>query len=195
MERMKDRWQISDAKLIAALNSGSAEAFSALYDRYSDLVYGFAKSMLDDASSARDILQICFMRLWERRGSFNPQGNIPAWLYVVARNEVYKILRHSLFENLADTYALEAVDYEGGGQGADYGLLQSKIKETVEAMPPSMRQVFRMKIGQQMSVTQIAKALKISEKTVYSQLARARKLLREGLSDLFSIIFFALVGN
>lgn len=74
-----------DQILIEQLNASSMEAFSALYDKYAGMVFNFTHAILKDTYLSEDITQSCFALMWSRRTSISPDGNVPAWLYVVAR--------------------------------------------------------------------------------------------------------------
>lgn len=85
-----------DQILIEQLNASSIEAFSALYDKYAGMVFNFTHAILKDTYLSEDITQSCFALMWLRRTSISPDGNVPAWLYVVARNAVFKELRRQV---------------------------------------------------------------------------------------------------
>nr|MDP9238017.1 sigma-70 family RNA polymerase sigma factor [Chloroflexota bacterium] len=66
---------------------GDIGAFEALYDRYCRLVYSIALRALSDPSSAEDVVQEVFFRLWERGRQFDlERGPFVAWLIGVSRN-------------------------------------------------------------------------------------------------------------
>lgn len=81
-----------DVLLVEYLNAGSRRAFSAIYDKYVGMVRSYALKMLGDDSLADDVVQFVFLKLWEKRESIDSVKNLPAWLYVVAKNCVYKEL-------------------------------------------------------------------------------------------------------
>ncbi|MBS7312575.1 MAG: hypothetical protein KIG46_04900 [Bacteroidales bacterium] len=85
-----------DQILITQLNASSMEAFSSLYDKYAGMVFNFTLSILKDEYLSEDITQTCFAMMWTRRETIAPDGNVPAWLYVVARNAVFKELRRQV---------------------------------------------------------------------------------------------------
>ena len=54
------------------------------------MVFNFTHAILKDTYLSEDITQSCFALMWIRRTSISPDGNVPAWLYVVARNAALK---------------------------------------------------------------------------------------------------------
>ena len=79
-----------DYLLIIQLNGGSKRAFSVIYDKYVGIIYSYVNSILRDDLLAEDITQFSFMQLWKHRDRISPYRNLPAYLYVVARNAAYK---------------------------------------------------------------------------------------------------------
>lgn len=78
---------------IIRLNCGSKQAFTAIYNKYVGRIFNYVCAMTRDEVLAEDITQFCFMKLWERRKEIRPDENFAAYLYVIARNAVYKETR------------------------------------------------------------------------------------------------------
>jgi len=73
--------------MIGAIRNGDQGAMTALYDRYSSIVYSVALRVLGETSAAEDILQEVFMQLWRNPGAFDAsRGNLAAWLSVIAQS-------------------------------------------------------------------------------------------------------------
>jgi RNA polymerase sigma-70 factor (ECF subfamily) len=70
------------------------DAFEQLYDAYHRLVFGIALRMTNDATTAEDVTQSVFLKLWSAPDSFRA-GNFSAWLGRVARNRALDALRSS----------------------------------------------------------------------------------------------------
>src|SRR2546427_11196337 len=85
---------MQDDVLIDRVGGGDHEAFAALYDRHSPLVYGIARRMLGDGPQAEDVAQSVFLQVWVRPDAFRG-GNFGAWIARVARNACLDILRSS----------------------------------------------------------------------------------------------------
>ncbi len=69
-----------------------ADAFEQLYDGYHRLVFGIALRMTSDATTAEDITQSVFLKVWSAPDAFR-DGNFSAWISRVARNRVLDVLR------------------------------------------------------------------------------------------------------
>ena len=184
-----------DQILIEQLNASSMEAFSALYDKYAGMVFNFTLSILKDDCISEDITQSCFALMWSRRASISPDGNLPAWLYVVARNAVFKEVRRQV---TASTY----LDYLSNNDNADSqendlterdtAVIMSEAEAAIAALPESRRKIYKMRFIDGLSVHEISERLDISTKTVETQIARAKNAIRQRISEL--LLLAAILG-
>ena len=184
-----------DQILIEQLNASSMEAFSALYYKYAGMVFNFTRSILKDADICEDITQSCFALMWSRRASISPDGNLPAWLYVVARNAVFKEVRRQVT-------ASKYLDYLSNNDNADSqendlterdtAVIMSEAEAAIAALPESRRKIYKMRFIEGLSVHEISERLDISPKTVETQIARAKNAIRQRISEL--LMLTAILG-
>ena len=184
-----------DQILIEQLNASSMEAFSALYDKYAGMVFNFTLSILKDDCISEDITQSCFALMWSRRASISPDGNLPAWLYVVARNAVFKEVRRQVT-------ASKYLDYLSNNDNADSqendlterdtAVIMSEAEAAIDALPESRRMIYKMRFIEGLSVHEISERLDISPKTVETQIARAKNAIRQRISEL--LMLTAILG-
>jgi RNA polymerase sigma-70 factor (ECF subfamily) len=87
---------VNDAKtLIERVRSGDASAFERLYDRYARLVFGIALRIVDDESTAEDILQSVLLKFWHSPERYRG-GNFTAWLCRATRARAIGVLKKRL---------------------------------------------------------------------------------------------------
>ena len=185
-----------DQILIEQLNASSMEAFSALYDKYAGMVFNFTLSILKDDCISEDITQSCFALMWSRRASISPDGNLPAWLYVVARNAEFKEVRRQVT-------ASKYLDYLSNNDNADSqendlterdtAVIMSEAEAAIAALPESRRKIYKMRFIDGLSVHEISERLDISTKTVETQIARAKNAIRQRISEL--LMLAVLLGS
>ena len=177
---------MNDAILIKQLNASDKKAFGLLYDKYVGMVYGFLVSVLRQEGLAEDLTQWCFMQMWERRETISAERNLPAWLYVIARNAAIKELRRQVTAANYVEYALNSkqdAQHDAGPQ-SDLKVITEEMERVVGQLPESRRKIFLMRTVDGLSVNEIAEKLEISPKTVETQIARAKQALRECVSPL-----------
>jgi RNA polymerase sigma-70 factor, ECF subfamily len=73
--------------LLEKVASGNREAFRALYDRSSPVLFGICLRLMRDRELAQDVLQEAMIRIWRKAHLFDrSKGNALAWMTVVTRN-------------------------------------------------------------------------------------------------------------
>ena len=81
-------------QLIDRIKSGDTEAFSIIYDKYSDALYGLILKIIKQDDLAQDILQECFVKIWEKIETFNPEkGTLFTWMLNICRNKSIDSIR------------------------------------------------------------------------------------------------------
>ena len=179
---------------VIRLNCGSKQAFTAIYNKYVGRIFNYVCAMTRDEVLAEDITQFCFMKLWERRKEIRPDENFAAYLYVIARNAVYKETRRLITSaNYIDflTHASANVSNATGTvisglnstqEDVNFSLLKSKMAQVIDRLPDSRRLIYLMSSERHMTNEEIARELNISPKTVETQLSRVVAALRKHLA-------------
>lgn len=179
-----------DQILIEQLNASSIEAFSELYNKYAGMVFNFTHAILKDTYLSEDITQSCFAQMWTRRTSISPDGNMPAWLYVVARNAVFKELRRQVAASKYIDYVANSGEIQLGGgnfEAGDTEVILAEAEAAIAALPESRRMIYKMRFIEGLSVHEISERLDISPKTVETQIARAKNAIRQRISELLML--------
>ncbi len=167
-----------DSLLLLQLSEGSKLAFDALYYKYFKQVFNSAYKRLNDRQQAEDIAQDVFVQLWIR-GSKAPIDNLPAYLFVTVRNNVFKFLEKEAKYTALPDLAAQVEDPIGW---ADSVLLHQEFlaafNALVDTLPDQQRIIFKMRFEEDLSSAEIAEKLQISPKTVRNQLGKALAKLR-----------------
>lgn len=187
---------MNDAILIKQLNASDKKAFGLLYDKYVGMVYGFLVSVLRQEGLAEDLTQWCFMQMWERRETISAERNLPAWLYVIARNAAIKELRRQVTAANYVEYTLNSKSEAENDSDpkSDLKVITEELKIVIDQLPESRRRIFMMRTVEGLSVNEIAEKLGISPKTVETQIARAKLALRECVSHLLYLAIIISFG-
>jgi RNA polymerase sigma factor (sigma-70 family) len=92
----------SDARLVALIRQGWPAAFEAVYDRHHRGILSFCRHMLGDADEAEDAVQHTFLSAYNDLIASEKQIHLRAWLFTIARNRCYSILRSRREQPSAD---------------------------------------------------------------------------------------------
>ena len=73
--------------LLRAVARGDRLAFAALYDRTAPQLFGIALRILRQREEAEDVLQECFVAVWERADTYDARkGQVMTWLVSIVRH-------------------------------------------------------------------------------------------------------------
>ncbi len=164
---------VEDSLLLLKLGQGSEDAFEVIYEKYWNNVFDEAYKRIGDRDIAKDITQEVFTSMWVR-GTETPIENLPAWLYTVTKNNVYKqIQKQERFVPISDLLS----ELQNNGASADALIVEKQLvlayKNLVDSLPHQQRIIFKMRYQDEFSPDEIALKLKLSPKTVRNHLGRA----------------------
>ncbi len=83
----------SDARLVALIREGRRVAFEVAYDRHHLAILSFCRHMLGDPQEAEDAVQHTFLAAYNDLISSDKPIQLKAWLFAIARNRCYSVLR------------------------------------------------------------------------------------------------------
>lgn len=80
--------QESDEALMVRIGQGDQHACRDLVERYLGRIVAFASRVLGDRTSAEDVAQDVFLRVWQHANRWRPQGTarLTTWLHRIALN-------------------------------------------------------------------------------------------------------------
>jgi RNA polymerase sigma-70 factor (ECF subfamily) len=170
----------SDFALVTAIRSADQGAMSALYDRYSAIVYSVALRVLQDTGAAEDVLQDIFMQLWRNPEAFDAnRGNMAAWLAVIARHRAIDVLRKRRPESdIADVVVSVEADL---ANDTDRSRTMDKVRGALQTMSPPQRTALEMAYFEGLTHIEIA------EKTG-EPLGTIKTRIRAGLLSLRKVL-------
>lgn len=152
----------------------------------------FAFRYVQDDEVARDIVQEVFVRLMERKPSFESELHLKNFLYRTVRNGGLNYLR----QKLSREHYFEYLRQEGEEEEFECRMIESEIfaalRKAVELLPRECRKVLELCYFEGKDNETAAKILNVSMETVKAQKKRGKKLLRQkldGLYPLFVLLF------
>ena len=165
----------SDEHLMLAFSQGSADAFSELFSRYKQPLFGFFRRRLADASHAEELTQETFLVLLRSASRYQPRALFRTYLYAIG----FKILRgHQRKAVFRATFfgARPATHDPAVHDSPDANLA---IREGLAKLESTEREILLLREFEQLSYSEIADLLRLPVNTVRSRLFRARLALRD----------------
>jgi len=140
--------------------------------KYSDTVYRICFIYLRNSPDIDDVFQEVFLKLLQKNLPFESEDHEKAWLIRVTINQCKDVVKGFWWKNinLVENVELPLKD------SAENELLQ-----VVLSLPQKYKDVIYLYYYEEYTVPQMAKLLKRNENTIYSNLHRAKGLLKQKL--------------
>jgi RNA polymerase sigma-70 factor, ECF subfamily len=189
---------VSDTDVMLRVKTGDESAFAYLVHKYRRPIVGFMYRLCHNPSTAEELAQEVFLRVYRSRTTYEPSAKFTTWLYRIATNLAVNHARDTRHERAENTVRLDEPDQETGTTPdlADESLTVEQrmlrrerlaaIRSKVNALPERQRVAVVMHKYEQMDYRQIADVLKLSESATKSLLFRAYETLREQLKEFVS---------
>ena len=165
--------------------------FRFIFDKYYITLCMFANQYVEDDALAADIVQECFVKLWQLRDDFMYVHQIKSFLYTSVRNKSLNELEHTKVMN---EYAQKVMEMGKDSFFQDKVIAEESYRILVDAidkLPPQMKNIMRLALEGKTN-PEIAEALNISGETVHSQKKIAYRKLRGYLKDYYYLLFYFL---
>jgi len=178
-DAVKPGAESSDEQLMTAFSRGSNDAFSELFARFKQPLFGFFWRRMADRAQAEELTQEAFVAVIRAAPRYEQSAQFRTYLYAIA----LKILRayrrkaafRATFMGLASEHAEPA---------AESGVVTQLImREALRKLEDMDREILLLREFEQLDYADIAELLNLPVNTVRSRLFRARTALRELLSE------------
>lgn len=186
---------LDEINCISDLRGGSYKAFQLIYDEYADRLYSFVLRQLRNRTLAQDIVQDTFMRLWINRKQLNCFGNLQGFIFTIAKYRVIDHFRQQMAQPEFVEFVGQCNQRQTEISPEDIMLYDEFLNHVAAAkgkLTPRERQIYELSRERNMSISDIASHLGISEQTVKNHLTAALRILRNELSGLAVIFLFWL---
>jgi len=174
---------MEEHRLVVLAKEGDMPAFESLVKAFERPIYYLCLRMAGAPQAADDLAQETFVRAYGALSGFEDGRDFYAWLRRIAVNASLNHLRAAKREEpLGDREPTPCRDMpQDELQNRE---AEGKFQEALGALPSDQRAVFVLRVFEDQSYRDIARALGISRGTVMSRLSRARQKLRAALSAL-----------
>jgi len=160
------------------------KAFDELFRESAADVHAYAISLLANRAAAEDVTALAFERLYRARARLDTGRGTPrAWLFAIARNAALDELRRRRRQPQSELLAELAGDHDHESAFEQIAR-RASVRDALAALPLREREVVLLKFHGQLSNSELAKALDVSESNAGTRLHRALTRLREEYNGL-----------
>ena len=172
------------------------DAMEKLYLSCYTRVYHTIRSIIgNDEETVKDLLQDTFIKAFTSLEQLKDDSKFPAWIAAIARNKAIDICRQRARQQLV---SVDEVDEDGlakvqleNRQPDTMPQMQLDKKEDlqllweiIDKLPAGQRLALTLRYGEGLSISEIARSLRLSEGTIKAQLYTGRKNIEKTVREM-----------
>ena len=168
---------------------------------HADYLFNFAVGQVRDTTIAEDLVQDTFLAALKARERFAGQSSDRTWLVGILRHKIYDHLRRTCreravradispttdegeaWEDAAMWLHDVAAECQSPGRRLELKEFRANLEMALGNLPPRVAQVFQLYEIEERPNAEVCERMNISKTNLWVMLHRARKQLREHLTD------------
>lgn len=172
--------------LLKALKDEQEGAFGQLYKKYYNLLYFKALSIVGEATAAEDLVQECFIRMWEKKLWKGVNKSLESFMFMMVHNKCLDYVRsqQALLKRKNNYLTIvkdEPADWESAAEEQEQEHVQQQRWDSFQVrygkLPPQQQAALKMFYYDRKSHAESAKLIGVSLNTFRTHLKRALKKL------------------
>lgn len=185
---------MDDSQLIEQILENNNLAFRSLIEKYKTLVYTTVFRIVNNQHDAEDLFQEVFLQIFKSCQHVRNEKDLTMWIYKIAYNKSISFVRKknpAKAENKQDQNSSEQtldnnyIDNETPARKLEQQEAVSHLFRLIDELPESQKAVLLMHKFEGFSQKEICEKLKLSSTSVESLMYRAKKNLKNRLTDYF----------
>lgn len=178
----------NDADFFLRLRDGDIDSFERFYKKYHPRAYLFCRGLLRDDDKAKDIVQECFILLWEHRTRISSREAVISYFFTTLKHLCLKQIRRDMFcHSFSDMSDVALQELELTYRTSETNVLNDiyfndlseRYRDALQKLPKQCQCIFKMSHDEGMKSEEIASSLNLSVRTVENQLYRGLKLIKK----------------
>ena len=170
--------EVEDRDLIAKARRGHVEAYNVLVSRWEKRIFNYLLRLVGHREDALDLSQDVFLKAYQNLRQLDEPARFPAWLFRIAHNEAYSLLRKNRPEGeiLAEPRTAES-------SARMFPIeLSLAVESALGRLSNDQREAVLLKVYQGFKFEEMAEILACPVSTVKSRLYTALDLMKETLA-------------
>ncbi|AUP80841.1 RNA polymerase sigma factor [Flavivirga eckloniae] len=150
---------------------------------FKDKVFRLAKRLLVSTEEAEDATQEVLLKLWNNKKKMQEYKNVEAFSMTMTKNFCFDKLKSKQAQNLKIVHS----NYEDGNTSLQKQVELNDsvdwVSKIIEELPEQQRMIIQLRDIEEYDYDEIAKMLDMNNTAVRVNLSRARKTIREKLTN------------
>jgi RNA polymerase sigma factor (sigma-70 family) len=188
-----------EQELWKAFQGGSTKAFEEILEIFYRPMFDYGTRFQKDHDQLSDDIHDLFLSLWDRRAFLKPVENLKLYLFAAVRNQVFRQKKKATWmEELSDEQEYEQ------HQEIDYAEIRiihseltderlSRINAVMGKLSKRQQEILHLRFFENLSNSQIAEILNISEPATYNLLSKSLKMFRKYWNLHFIVLLFLFI--
>ena len=178
--------------LLEGCKRGDRSAQENLYKSMASKMMGVCMRYAKDREEAEDVLQLGFIKVFQKIKDFRSDGSFEGWIRRIMVNTAIETYRKNL--RSMNLVSIDEV-YDQAQTTFDMNGLETKdLLKMVQELASGYRLIFNIYIIEGFSHKEISQELGITEGASKSQLSRARAILKEKILKMEGLNYATNVG-
>lgn len=174
---------VPDEQLVIKILARDRRALHFFFRKYAPKLSRFIGAKVASRPDAEEVLQDTLFAFLEAIRDYQGRSNVQTFLFSICKHKIIdfyrrKKIRHAVFSQVPQLESIIS-PLLGPEDELDETLMRQKIQTVFARLLPRYRQILVMKYMEGFSVSEIARKLSLTFKSVESQLFRARRAFVE----------------
>jgi RNA polymerase sigma-70 factor (ECF subfamily) len=173
-----------DEALIASIAAGDRAGMRILYNRHRVRVFRFALRLVDDVTSAEDVVSEAFIEVWRQADRFEGRSSVSTWIMSIARFKALSVRRRRLEIELDDKIAETVADQH---PTPEQNLLETdrraQLRDCLSQLSPDHREIIDLVYYHDKTIEEVAEIVGVPKNTVKTRMFYARRRLAQLLTQ------------
>jgi len=181
---------------VAGINKLKEKQIEILFREFFPSLTLFAQKFVRDSDTAREIVQMVFINIWEKQSKIDFNKPLKSFLFTSVHNRCLNYIRDNKRKSINHADDIENFSndlVEEPTIEMDEAGIEGKIYQAIQDLPERCREIFTLSRFNNLKYSEIAEELDISIKTVEAQMSKAIRILREKLAPLLVIIIIIAI--
>ncbi|GMQ31503.1 RNA polymerase sigma factor [Algoriphagus confluentis] len=184
----KEGFQVSDEDLVEKILNGNIQSFAIVVKDTEKLVTQIVRKMISNEDDQKDLVQEIYLRAYQSLSSFQFKSKLSTWIATIAYNRTIihlqkkKIPITDITESRDEKFPIIENPESATIKSEEALILQTEIAR----LPPLYKTLITLYHLEELPTKEIAEITNLPDGTVKSYLFRARKILKDNISQHYS---------
>jgi RNA polymerase sigma-70 factor (ECF subfamily) len=174
--------EVEDRDLVLQARRDNVEAYNLLVSRWEKRIYNYLLRLVKNKEDASDLSQDVFLKAYQNLRKLEDPARFAPWLYRIAHNEAYSLLRKNRPETDLDGGEPDVWAEPGAGRRLLPIEVRLAVERALQSLSDDQREAVVLKVYQGFKFEEMAEILDCPVSTVKSRLYTALDLLKGTLT-------------